>query len=181
MFWAILFDRLSGLWAIGLIIVALILFVPQVELHIAIPTTIFLVGTAIYYFVAHKFFKEYTHNFFQGHAKAVLVQSLQVITIILVLLGQGFNGKFAPYLLSFLISALAAVVPISLGGAGAREAIFTQLSAPFHMNVALAVFLSISFYIISLIVSLLGVYYVLRPSRLEEGLPSVEEAETVNT
>lgn len=176
-FWAILFDRLSGLWAIGLIIVALILFVPQVELHIAIPSSIFLIGTAIYYFVAHKFFKEYTRNFFQGHAKAVLVQSLQVITILMVLLGQGFNGKFAPYLLSFLISALAAVVPISLGGAGAREAIFTQLSAPFHMNVALAVFLSISFYIISLIVSLLGVYYVLRPSRLEEGLPSVEEAE----
>ena len=180
-FWAILFDRLSGLWAIGLIIVALILFVPQVELHIAIPTTIFLVGTAIYYFVAHKFFKDYTRNFFQGHAKAILVQSLQVITIIMVLLGQGFNGKFAPYLLSFLISALAAVVPISLGGAGAREAIFTQLSEPFHMNLALAIFLSISFYIISLIVSLLGVYYVLRPSRLEEGLPSVEEAETVNT
>ncbi|MDT3402752.1 lysylphosphatidylglycerol synthase transmembrane domain-containing protein [Mucilaginibacter terrae] len=174
-FWAILFDRLSGLWAIGLIIVALILFVPQVELHIAIPASIFLVGTAIYYFVAHRFFKEYTRYFIQGHGKAVLVQSLQVLTILCVLLGQNFNGKFAPYLLSFLMSALAAVVPISLGGAGAREAIFTQLSGPFHMNVALAVFLSISFYIISLIISLFGVYYVLRPSRLQEGLPSIEE------
>jgi len=176
-FWAILFDRLSGLWAIGLIIVALIIFVPQVELHIALPSVIFLAGTAVYYFVAHKFFKKYTNNFFQGHAKAILVQSLQVLTIMIVLLGQGFNGKFAPYLLSFLLSALAAVIPFSLGGAGLREAVFTQLSVPFHMNVALAVFLSISFYIISLIVSLLGVYYVLRPSRLEEGLPSVEEAE----
>jgi uncharacterized membrane protein YbhN (UPF0104 family) len=175
-FWAILFDRLSGLWAIGLIIVALVLFVPQVELHIAIPASIFLAGTAVYYFIAHKFFREYTRNFIQGHAKAVLVQSLQVITILMVLLGQGFNGKFAPYLLSFLLSALAAVVPISIGGAGAREAIFTQLSVPFHMDVALAVFLSISFYIISLIVSLLGVYYVIRPSRLEEGLPVIEEA-----
>jgi uncharacterized membrane protein YbhN (UPF0104 family) len=176
-FWAILFDRLSGLWAIGLIIVALVIFVPQVELHIAIPGAIFLAGTVVYYFVAHKFFKEYTNNFFQGHAIAIMVQSLQVLTIIMVLLGQGFNGKFAPYLLSFLISALAAVVPISLGGAGAREAIFTQLSVPFHMNVALAVFLSISFYIISLIVSLLGVYYVLRPSRLQEGLPPVENTD----
>jgi hypothetical protein len=168
---------LSGLWAIGLIIVALVIFVPQVELHIAIPASRFLVGTLIYYFVAHRFFKEYTNNFVEGHAKAVLVQSLQVITIILVLLGQDFTGKFAPYLLSFLLSALAAVVPISIGGAGAREAIFTQLSVPFHMNVALAVFLSISFYLISLLVSLLGVYYVLRPSRLEEGLPTMDEAE----
>jgi uncharacterized membrane protein YbhN (UPF0104 family) len=175
-FWAILFDRLSGLWAIGLIVVALILFVPQVELHIAIPSSIFLVGTAIYYFVAHKFFKDYTRNFVQAHGKAVMVQSLQVLTILLVMLGQNFSGKFAPYLLSFLLSALAAVVPISLGGAGAREAIFTQLSGPFHMNVGLAVFLSVSFYLISLVVSLLGVYYVLRPSRLEEGLPAIEEA-----
>ncbi|MVN90037.1 lysylphosphatidylglycerol synthase transmembrane domain-containing protein [Mucilaginibacter aquatilis] len=174
-FWAILFDRLSGLWAIGLIIVALILFVPQVELHIAVPASVFLVGTALYYFITHRFFKEYTRYFVQGHGKAVLVQSLQVLTILCVLLGQNFDGKFAPYLLSFLISALAAVVPISLGGAGAREAIFTQLSVPFHMNVALAVFLSISFYIISLIVSLFGLYYVLRPSRLQEGLPSIEE------
>ncbi|QJD97057.1 flippase-like domain-containing protein [Mucilaginibacter robiniae] len=179
-FWAILFDRLSGLWAIGLIIVALILFVPQIELHIAIPASIFLVGTAIYYGVARMFFKEYTRHFFQGHFRAVLVQSLQVITILLVLLGQGFAGKFAPYLLSFLISSLAAVVPVSIGGAGAREAIFTTLSGPFHMNVGLAVFLSVSFYLISLVVSLLGIYYVLRPSRLEEGLPSIEESEDVS-
>jgi hypothetical protein len=39
------------------------------------------------------------------------------------------------------------------------------------MDVDLAVFLPISFYLISITVALLGVYYVLRPSRLEEGLP----------
>jgi glycosyltransferase 2 family protein len=172
-FWAILFDRLSGFWAIGLITVALILFVPQVDVHIAIPLTVFLTGTAVYYFVARRFFKEYTHYFFEGHLKAVGVQSLQVLTILLVLMGLHFDGKFAPYLLSFLMSSLAAVFPFTLGGLGAREWIFTWLSGIFNMNASLAVFVSLSFYVISAIVSLIGVYYVFRMDKLEEGMPPI--------
>jgi uncharacterized membrane protein YbhN (UPF0104 family) len=174
-FWAIAFDRLSGLWAIGLIIVALKIFIPQIEIHIAIPLAVFLVGSIIYYIIVKKFFPDFSKHFFKGHAKAVLVQSLQVLTILCVMMGQDFHGKFAPYLLSFLISALAAVVPITFGGAGAREAIFQKLSPIFHMNVGLAVFLSVSFYLTSLIVALSGLYYVLRPSRLEDGLKPFED------
>ena len=175
-FWAIFFDRLSGLWAIGLILISLKIFIPQIEIHIAIPFGVFTIGSIIYYVIVKKFFSEFGEHFFKGHAKAVLVQSLQVMCIIMVLLGQGFNGKFAPYLLSFLISALAAVVPVTVGGAGAREAIFQKMSGIFNMDVSLAVFLSVSFYLISLIVALFGIYYVLRPKRLEEGLKSIEEA-----
>lgn len=177
LFWAIAFDRLSGLWAIGLIVVALKIFIPQIEIHIAIPLVVFLVGTIIYYFIVKIFFKDFTRHFFKGHLKAILVQSFQVITIICVLMGQDFHGKFSPYLLSFLLSALAAVVPITVGGAGAREYIFKVLSGVFHMDVGLAVFLSVSFYLISLLVALSGLYYVLRPSRLQEGLPNQGEAE----
>ena len=177
LFWAIAFDRLSGLWAIGLIVVALKIFIPQIEIHIAIPLVVFLVGTIIYYFIVKIFFKDFTRHFFKGHLKAILVQSFQVITIICVLMGQDFHGKFSPYLLSFLLSALAAVVPITVGGAGAREYIFKVLSGVFHMDVGLAVFLSVSFYLISLLVALSGLYYVLRPSRLQEGLTNQGEAE----
>jgi uncharacterized membrane protein YbhN (UPF0104 family) len=181
-FWAIAFDRLSGLWAIGLIVVALTLFIPQIQeqIHIAIPMAIFFVGSAIYYIVVKIFFKDFTRHFFKGHAKAVIVQSFQVLAILCFLMGQDFHGKFAPYLLSFLISALAAVVPITFGGAGAREAIFARLSPIFNMNVGLAIFLSVSFYLVSLIVALSGLYYVIRPSRLEEGLPSIGEDEAVD-
>jgi len=172
-FWAIMFDRLSGLWAIGLIIVALIFLIPQIDIQITIPLGIFAVGSAIYYFVAYRFFREYTRYFFQAHLKAVLVQGLQVLTVVFVLIGQDFTGKFSPYLLSFLISALATIIPISVGGAGIRETVFTQLTKVFPMDKTLAVFLPGSFYLISLITALLGVYYVLRPSRLQKGLPPV--------
>ncbi len=174
-FWAIMFDRLSGLWAIGLIIVALIFLIPQIDIHITIPLGIFAVGSAIYYFVAYKFFREYTKFFFEAHIKAVAVQALQVMAVVFVLIGQDFSGKFSPYLLSFLISALATILPISVGGAGVRETVFQQLTKVFPMDKSLAIFLPGSFYIISLIVALLGIYYVLRPSRLSKGLPSPKE------
>jgi uncharacterized membrane protein YbhN (UPF0104 family) len=174
-FWALMFDRLSGLWAIGLIIVALIFLIPQIDVHVALPLGIFLAGSAIYYFVAYRFFKDYTKNFFQAHAKAILVQGLQVLSIVFLLAGQNFTGKYSPYLLSFLISALATIVPITVGGAGIRETVFTWLTRWFPMDKSLAVFLPGSFYLISLIVALLGVYYVLRPSRLENGLPEMDK------
>ncbi len=173
-FWAIMFDRLSGLWAIGLITVGLIFFIPQIDIHIGIPLGIFVVASAVYYFVAYRFFREYTKYFFAGHVKAVMVQGLQVLAIICVLLGQDFDGKFSPYLLSFLISALATIIPITAGGAGLRETVFMELTKVFPMDESLSVFLPGSFYIISLIVAFFGIYYVIRPSRLEEGLPKDE-------
>jgi uncharacterized membrane protein YbhN (UPF0104 family) len=176
-FWAIFFDRLSGLWAIGLIIVCLKIFVPQIPINITIPLSIFVIGSVIYFFVVKKFFSEFSHHFFKGHAKAIVVQSLQVLTIIMVLLSQDFTGKFAPYLLAFLVSAIAAVIPISIGGAGARELVFQKSATFFHINAGLGIFLSISFFLISLLVALTGIYYLLRPSRLEDGLPENEKQE----
>jgi len=174
-FWAILFDRLSGLWAIGLIIVCLKIFIPQIPINIAIPASIFVVGSIAYYIVVKVFFKEFGQHFFKGHAKAVVVQGFQVLTIIMILLSQDFTGKFAPYLLAFLVSALAAVVPITIGGAGAREFVFTKSADFFHIDASLGIFLSISFYLISLLVALSGVYYLIRPDHLQDGLPKAEE------
>ncbi|GAA4093370.1 lysylphosphatidylglycerol synthase transmembrane domain-containing protein [Mucilaginibacter panaciglaebae] len=174
-FWAILFDRLSGFWAIGAIVVGLIILIPNFPYHLAYPLTIVLIGSVIYYIVARKFFRDYTHKFFTAHAKAIGVQSMQLLCIVCLLMAQDFNGKFAPYLLSFLFSSLAAVIPFSLGGGGIRDALFLTLAREFNLTEDMAVYLSFGFYLISIIVALFGVYYVLRPKRLEEGLHGINE------
>lgn len=179
-FWAILFDRLSGFWAIGAIVVGLIILIPNFPYHLAYPLTIVSIGSVIYYTVARKFFKDYTHNFFQAHGKAIGVQSMQLLTIVCLLMAQGFNGKFAPYLLSFLFSSLAAVIPFSLGGGGIRDALFLTLARQFGLTEDMAVYLSFGFYLISIVVALFGVYYVLRPSRLDNGIPKADEPKLEN-
>jgi uncharacterized membrane protein YbhN (UPF0104 family) len=178
-FWAILFDRLSGFWAIGAIVVGLIILIPSFPYHLAIPLSIVSVGSVIYYFVARKFFRDYTHNFFSGHLKAIGVQSMQLLTIVCLLLAQDFNGKFAPYLLSFLFSSLAAVIPFSLGGGGIRDALLT-LARQFNLTEDMAVYLSFGFYLVSIFVALIGIYYVIRPSRLEKGLQKPSEFTSEN-
>jgi uncharacterized membrane protein YbhN (UPF0104 family) len=171
-FWAIFFDRLSGFWAIGFITAVLVIFLPQLEvLHITplITWAVLIVGTAIYYFVAYKFFNDYTKHFWEAHIKAIAVQGLQVLTILLVMISLHHDGKFAPYLSAFLASSMAAVIPFSVGGLGFREFIFKYvIEQMFKMNGELAVVLSLSFYVVSAIVSLLGVYYVFRADKLEE-------------
>ncbi len=171
-FWAIFFDRLSGFWAIGFITAVLVIFLPQLEvMHITplVTWAALIVGTALYYFVAYKFFNDYTKHFWEAHFKGIIVQGLQVLTILLVMLSLHHDGKFAPYLSAFLASSMAAVIPFSVGGLGFREFIFKYVIAEvFHMNGELAVVLSLSFYVVSAIVALLGVYYVFRADKLEE-------------
>jgi len=178
-FWAILFDRLSGFWAIGFITAVLVIFLPQLKvLHITpvITWAVFLVASAVYYFVTHRFFKDYTKHFIEAHIKAVGVQSLQVLTILLVMVALHHTEKYAPYLSAFLASSMAAVIPFSVGGLGFREFIFKYVVAEmFHMNGDLAVVLSLSFYVISAIVSLLGIYYVFRMDKLDKDLPPAEK------
>jgi len=176
LFWAVMFDRLSGLWAIGLITVVLIYLIPQIHVNVFVPSGIFIAGSVIYYFAVRFFFKDYTHFFIQAHGKALLLQALQILAIICLILGQpDTNLEFPPYLLGFLMSGFAILIPATAGGAGARESIFatlaTKFPAVFHIKPDLGVFVASSFYLISLAVALLGIYYVIWPGRLRDGLP----------
>jgi uncharacterized membrane protein YbhN (UPF0104 family) len=172
-FFSILFDRLSGFWAIGLFSTLFILLIPRIQFNSVLVVCIFLAGSAIYYAILRRFFKDYTHNFFAAHLKAIGVQATQLLLIICLLQSQSdFNTAFAPYLLSFLISALAAVIPASLGGGGIRDTIMLNLSKPFHLTNDMAVFLTFTFYLISILVALCGIYYAFFPKHLDRGLKS---------
>ncbi|MBC7912753.1 MAG: flippase-like domain-containing protein [Pyrinomonadaceae bacterium] len=173
---AILLDRVSGLWAIGFLFATLIMLIPEIKIPWYLIITALLVGTAIYYFILEKFFKLYNQNFLKAHSKAILVQSLQLMCVICVLLAQNFTGKFSPYLFSFLVSSIAAVIPIGAFGFGTREYVMIHISDFFHMNQNLAVFVTFTFSILSTIVSLTGLWFVYRSKEFEP-LPSEEEAE----
>lgn len=170
-FFAILFDRLSGFWAIGFFATLLVSFIPTIHINTFLLVAAFLVGSAIYYWVIRRFFRDYTHNFFAAHLKAIGVQGTQLLLIVCLLLAQAdFSTGLPAYLLSFLISALAAVIPASVGGGGIRDYIIATLSKPFHLVDNMAVYLTITFYIISIIVALFGIYYAFFPKHLERGL-----------
>ncbi|EFK59499.1 lysylphosphatidylglycerol synthase transmembrane domain-containing protein [Sphingobacterium spiritivorum] len=175
---ALFFDRLSGLWALCLIISALIMFMPQLKIPNALTAACFISGTIVYYLVIWKFFPDFKPRFFRTHIKAIGVQSMQVVSAIMILYALGFEGKFSPYLFLFLASSLVAIIPFSVGGLGMREIVYMWGAKIFYLDSHLAVLISLLFYIISALVSVSGAYYVFNPKGLgEEKLPSPEEVE----
>lgn len=168
LFQAIFFDRLSGLWALGLIISTLVIFIPYLGIPNWIPIVTVLTGSIAYYIIMRHYFRDYSHNFFTTHLKALLVQSMQIVSVIILLYALNHDGKFAPYLFMFLISSLVAIFPFTVGGLGARELVFVYGAQFFHMDEHLAVIISLLFYCISAILSLSGIYFVFYPKQLGE-------------
>lgn len=178
LFTALFLDRLSGLWALCLIIAALITYMPQLGIPNYLTIILFILGSILYYFIVIKFFKEYKATFLKAHLKAIGVQSMQVIAAILILYALGFNGKFSPYLFLFLASSLVSIIPFSVGGLGMRELVIMWGAGIFHVDSHNAVLITLLFYIISAMVALSGIYFIFNPKAIgEDKLPSVEEVE----
>lgn len=173
---AILLDRVSGLWAIGFLFSALILLIPRIKIHWYIIVPAVVLGTLIYYAVLQRFFRLYNRNFIKAHLKAIVVQSLQLVSVMCILLAQNFTGKFSPYFFSFLVSSIAAIIPIGAFGFGTREYVMIHISDFFNMNQSLAVFVTFTFSILSTLVALTGIWFVYRSKEFEP-LPTEEEAE----
>ena len=172
LFQAIFFDRLSGLWALGLIISTLVIFIPHLGIPNWIPVLVVALGTVAYYAVMRKFFNDFSNKFILTHIKALMVQSMQVVSVILLLFALNFDGKFSPYLFMFLVSSLVAIFPFTVGGLGARELVFVYGAQYFHMDEHLAVIISLLFYCISALLSFSGIYFVFHPREI--GLNNVE-------
>ncbi|MEJ7780891.1 MAG: lysylphosphatidylglycerol synthase transmembrane domain-containing protein [Daejeonella sp.] len=168
LFQAIFFDRLSGLWALGLIISMLVVFIPHLGIPNWVPVLVVIPGSVIYYLVIRRYFGDYSSNFLLTHVKALMVQSMQVISVIILLYALNFDGKFSPYLLMFLLSSLVAIFPFTVGGLGARELVFVYGAQYFNMDQHLAVIISLLFYCISAMLSFSGIYFVFNPKELGE-------------
>jgi uncharacterized membrane protein YbhN (UPF0104 family) len=90
---------------------------------------------------------------------SVGVQGLQVIAVICLLVMIGQSGSWLGFLFLFLLSSVLTALPISYGGAGAREIAFYFGATHLGLPEAPAVSISLLFYLCSLFVSLSGMRY----------------------
>lgn len=165
-FQSVFLDRVSGLWALGFCI-ALISFLPEIlQPYLSWIILTFLSGTLIYFFILKWLFKKFLPQWFKKHFLAFVVQSLQVLTAYLILCSTHFSGSSGVYLLSFMASSLASVVPITLGGLGAREYVMIFGSETLGIDQNTGVFITATFWFISAFASLPGAFYTVRISRI---------------
>lgn len=85
-----------------------------------------------------------------------LVQIFQILTIFMILLSFSIKINLIAYIFIFLVSSIAAMLPISIGGIGIRELVFLSFSDFLVLDKSFAVAISLTFYLISLLASSLG-------------------------
>ena len=72
----------------------------------------------------------------------------------------GIPAHVMEYVFIFLISSVVAVLPLTIGGLGAREVVFLEGSAFFGLAKEISVVISLIFYLITLVTSAVGLFYV---------------------
>jgi glycosyltransferase 2 family protein len=165
LFGAIFFDRLSGLWALCLIIVVLSGFIPMVKDYFYWIISGYAAGTFIYYLAMRRYFPLHVHHFIPSHLLAILVQSFQLCSAVCILAALGHDGLFIPYLFIFMMSSFATLFPFSVGGLGIREIASQWGASAISLDKDLSVLLSLGFYLTSALVALTAVFILFDKKR----------------
>jgi len=164
-FSAVFFDRLAGLWALAGLLVLMGLTLPVFREYALYATLAFFAGTAAYYWVLRRFFRDHSARFIRTHLLALGVQGCQLVAVIFILRALGVTEEYLPYMFSFLVSSLATLFPFSVGGLGAREVAIAWVAGQLGLNEALCVSISLCFYCLSAILSLSAAIFLFQPEK----------------
>ncbi len=161
---ATLLDRVSGVVALGFLAFGLGLlgqgkealapygFLLWVGLIVAYPA---------YYLLVHLLFKTFKKVNHITNIQALGVQSLQVLSAFLILKALGVEAGYIDYLTLFLVTSVAASLPVSLpGGIGIRELVMVKGAAYLFINQTDATALATLFFLISLTSALVGISFL---------------------
>lgn len=159
---AVLLDRVSGL--VGLLIILAInsLYVLNNNTHIIL-IMVAAMASVVALFLVNKFWlKDFLPGFLPVLGWGVIVQGVQVICAYFIMQSLGIVDRQPVYIFLFLVSSMASVLPLTIGGLGIRELVFLEGSRYFGLEQEQAVLISLIFYLITLITSAIGAYYQFR-------------------
>ena len=162
-FGAIIIDRVNG--AVILLLILAILATFFFNIFIVVLLMLFVFG--LFYIILRRFFPIAHDKIFLISLYSSLVQGVQLIVafVILIALGIPEIHKTEIYLFVFLVSSIAAALPISLGGMGARELVFVYFGNIFVYDLSMAISLSLIFQVMNLSVALTGGFVKLKSSQ----------------
>ncbi|KPQ20149.1 MAG: TIGR00374 family protein [Algoriphagus marincola HL-49] len=161
---AALLDRLGGLVAIVFLLFGLFLMV-DAELDFlesSIWNALMIGGLILtipaFWLVQKLLFKDFLPSFWSANAWSFAGQIAQLICAWFILMALGIDEKVLAYQLVFLLSSIVAVLPLTIGGVGARELVFVYAHQYAGIEEAAAVAFSLIFFLITAGVSLIGAF-----------------------
>jgi glycosyltransferase 2 family protein len=159
---AVLLDRFSGLLGNGLILAVYSIFVIKNSSYVIGIIAAVLLAVVAFYFIINRWLKDFLKSFFPTLFFGLLVQASQVVCAYFIMAALGIPVHVSEYIFIFLISSVVAVLPLTIGGLGAREVVFLEGSKYFGLAQEPSVIISLLFYLITLVTSSIGSYYVFK-------------------
>jgi glycosyltransferase 2 family protein len=166
-FRAILMDRINGILFLVILALLFAIFKPTGQIPGYLPLIAIPAVLVLYLVVSLIFFPVFNYVLLKGSGLSLIVQVLQVICVWFILISLQIEEGQMAYLLIFLISSVIAAIPITIGGAGAREIAFVFGAQYFSLDINTSVAISLLFYLITVLVSLTGSFYMVRPGDLK--------------
>lgn len=157
---AVLLDRLSGLAGLGLILAVYGVLVLRNNSYSALLIAGAVIAVVVLYYIVKSWLKEFTQSFFTTLFLGLLVQASQVVCAYLIMAALGITVDSSAYIFIFLVSSAVAVLPLTIGGLGARELVFLEGAKYFGLTQETSVVISLLFYLITLLTSAAGLFYV---------------------
>ncbi|MCC5939374.1 MAG: flippase-like domain-containing protein [Lunatimonas sp.] len=160
---AVVLDRGNGLAVLVFLLFALLVVV---EVDWAFPVSQWILGalgmfmvTVGLYLTMILFFKDFMGSIFSTTAYSALNQVLQLFSAFFILRSLGIHDQEATYLLVFLVSSIISVLPLTIGGVGARELVFVYAHGYVGIDKNAAVAFSVVFFVIAAFTSLSGIFF----------------------
>lgn len=165
----LLVDRLSGM---------LLLFVYACALALLSSNTFFnglngLIALAIplsvvvFWWVNKRFFISGFPVFWKSLGYSALVQLAQLVCVLCILKSLSIGLDVVEYLFVFLVSSIVSVIPLTIGGIGSREVTFLYGAEWLGLNASTSIGISFTFFLITALVSLMGMYYHFKKPELK--------------
>ncbi|MDN3668827.1 lysylphosphatidylglycerol synthase transmembrane domain-containing protein [Echinicola jeungdonensis] len=161
---AVFLDRLNGLAALVFLMFGLLFFVDiQWPLLEGVSWDFLAVlGLAMvplsFKLIVQWWFKTFSQSVLKTGAYSILTQVSQLICAYFILTALGINEKIIAYQFVFLLSSIVAVLPLTIGGVGARELVFIYSHQYIGIDKNAAVAFSLVFFLITALVSLIGAF-----------------------
>ena len=157
---AVLLDRVSGLLGLGLILAVYGVLVIRGSFYVATIIGGAVVAVLALYLAIRYYLKDFIPSFFPTLLLGTLVQLSQVVCAYLIMAALGIPAHVTEYIFLFLVSSIVAVLPLTIGGLGAREVVFLEGSKYFGLLQETSVVISLLFYLITLVTSAFGMWYI---------------------
>lgn len=167
-----LYDRLSGMLALGQLALVLAWLLPPLQPWWPLWLAGLVLSMPVSWWLFLKLAGGHAALFWRLSGQSMLVQLAQLICAWGLLLALGEGAAWLGYSLIFLVSSVAAMLPLTIGGTGARELTFLWGAKILNLDAERAVAVAFLFYLLSTAVSMGGMWYSFHKISLASELES---------